>query len=162
MLCRLSLLSAGVAYTHENAEVIGTSKIETKISSRAQKAGNDLGMSTDYAFARDQSQLDEAPNAAAKSGSRTSAFGAVVDDPEDEDLDGLDADDGLGKVRYKYRPPEEVRKRQFCIMAKMFGYEGLEGVTEFALVVEGWTQEERRNCLENFYRRRRKRVAELR
>lgn len=33
------LASAGVKYTHENAEVIGTSKVETRISSRAAKAG---------------------------------------------------------------------------------------------------------------------------
>jgi len=74
-------------------------------------------------------------------------------------LDGaLDLDEeGVGKVRYKYRPPEAVRRRQFCSMAKRFGY---EDVTEFALVVEGWTQEQRRNCLEQFYRERRAALAE--
>ncbi|KAI7064153.1 DNA excision repair protein, partial [Hortaea werneckii] len=44
------LASVGVEYTHENAEVIGTSKIETRISSRAQKAGNDLDFDQDKAF----------------------------------------------------------------------------------------------------------------
>ena len=149
------LASAGVEYTHENAEVVGTSKIETKISSRAQKAGADVDMGTDYAFARNASQLDVPP----ESRSRTRT---PLRDEEDETDDDLDADDGLGQVRYKYRPPEDVRRRQFCTMAKMFGYEGGDGITEFALVVEGWTQEQRRDCLEKFYSQRRKRVAEMR
>jgi SNF2 family DNA or RNA helicase len=149
------LASAGVEYTHENAEVVGTSKIEMKISSRAQKTGADVDMGTDYAFARNASQLD----VPAESRSRTRTPLGNEDDETDDDLD---ADDGLGKVRYKYRPPEDVRRRQFCSMAKMFGYEGGEGIAEFALVVEGWTQEQRRDCLEKFYSQRRKRVAELR
>lgn len=132
------LASVGVEYTHENAEVIGTSKIETKISSRAQKAGNDIDQINEYAFAKDQSQVD----GRAKD---QSVYGA--------DANGHESDnDGLGKVRYKFRPPELVRRRQFCTMAKSFGY---EDVTEFALVVEGWTQEQRRNCLDKFYVERR-------
>ena len=158
------LASAGVEYTHENAEVIGTSRIETKISSRAQKAGLDGDMSRDLAFARQESKLDgyvEPP--APRSRTRTpAALGATSDNEDEDEDDDLDAEDGLGKVRYKYRPPELVRKRQFCTMAKIFGYEGGEGVTEFALVVEGWTQQQRRDCLEKFYRERRTRVAELR
>jgi SNF2 family DNA or RNA helicase len=145
------LASAGVEYTHENAEVVGTSKIEMKISSRAQKAGADVEGGSDYAFARGASQLDVTSDA--KSRSRTPA----VDGDEDED-----EEDGLGTVRYKYRPPEDVRRRQFCSMAKMYGYEGVEGITEFALVVEGWTQEERRDCLEKFYKQRRRKIAGLR
>lgn len=144
------LASAGVEYTHENAEVVGTSKIEMKISSRAQKAGADLDMATDYAFARNASQHD--PPTETTSRTRT----PLADDEEED----LDVEDGLGKVSYKYRPPEDVRRRQFCTMAKIFGYEGGEGITEFALVVEGWTQEQRRDCLEKFYQERRKRVAE--
>ena len=150
------LASAGVEYTHENAEVVGTSKIEIRISSRAQKAGADVDMGTDYAFARNASQLD-VPAIAPKSRTR-SPFNEDDADEEDEDLD---ADDGLDKVRYKYRPPADVRRRQFCTMAKMFGYDGADGITEFALVVEGWTQEQRRGCLEKFYQHRRKMLAEL-
>ena len=143
------LAAAGVEYTHENAEVVGSSKIEMKISSRAQKAEADVEMGTDYAFARNASRLDVP--AETRSGTRTPATGG--DEVED------DEDDGFGSVRYKYRPPEDVRRRQFCSMAKMYGYEGVEGITEFALVVEGWTQEERRDCLERFYRARRRRIA---
>jgi hypothetical protein len=52
---------------------------------------------------------------------------------------------------YEYNPPEDVQVRQFCQMAKEFGF---ASATEFALVVEGWTQEQRRNCLDAFYKRR--------
>jgi len=40
-------------------------------------------------------------------------------------------------------------------MAKTFGF---EDATEFALVVESWTQAQRRNCLDKFYRIRRMRL----
>ncbi|KAG4219406.1 hypothetical protein PC116_g32114 [Phytophthora cactorum] len=43
-------------------------------------------------------------------------------------------------------------------MAKTFGF---SGVTEFALAVESMTQEERRNCLELFYRKRAEKLKEL-
>ncbi|KAK4627122.1 DNA excision repair protein ERCC-6-like 2 [Fulvia fulva] len=129
--------SAGVEYTHENTEVIGTSKMETKISSRAQKAGDDIDRINELAFGAidSQSQLDM----------------AKASD------DGIDLGDGLGRVRYRYRPPQEVRVRQFCTMAKQFGY---EDVAEFALVVEGWDQGQRRDCLERFYLDRRRTLAE--
>lgn len=141
------LASAGVEYTHENAEVVGTSKIETKISSRAHKAGNNVDMTSDFAFARSQEGQDAQ--------STKPPVGVYDNDDNDDDLDG---GDGLGVVHYKYRPPEDVRRRQFCTMAKQFGY---DDVTEFALVVEGWTQRQRRDCLERFYRDRRARIAEL-
>ena len=57
---------------------------------------------------------------------------------------------------YVYKPPAEVQKRQFCTMAKTFGF---ENAVSFALVVEGWTQEERRNCLDRFYALRRRELA---
>ena len=41
--------------------------------------------------------------------------------------------------------------RHFCEMAKEFGF---ANATEFALVVESWTQEARRNCLDLFYKKR--------
>lgn len=136
------LASAGVEYSHENAEVIGTSKIETKISSRAQKAGNDTNYINELAFAKGESQVDVPLD---RSGIE------MADD------DAVDMEDGLGKIRYKFHPPADVRKRQFCTMAKQFGY---DDVTEFALVVEGWTQEQRRDCLEKFYLGRRAKLAE--
>ncbi|KAJ5996976.1 hypothetical protein N7499_006708 [Penicillium canescens] len=55
-------------------------------------------------------------------------------------------------VRFKYHPPEDVRRRQFCSMARHFGY---ADATEFALVVESMTQEQRRACLDTWYRERR-------
>lgn len=135
------LLQAGVEYTHENAEVIGTSKIETRISSRAQKAGDDADHINELAFARNQEGME----------------GFVF--AKDEDEAGVDCGDGLGEVRYRFRPPEDVRRRQFCAMADFFGYG--DKVTEFALVVEGWTQAERRDCLERFYLERRKELVAM-
>ncbi|KAI0006555.1 P-loop containing nucleoside triphosphate hydrolase protein [Xylariaceae sp. FL0662B] len=54
-------------------------------------------------------------------------------------------------LEYEYNPPQEVRQRQFCTMASTFGF---AGATEFALAVESMTQEQRRNCLDLFYRKR--------
>ncbi|KAI7472598.1 DNA excision repair protein [Hortaea werneckii] len=141
------LASVGVEYTHENAEVIGTSKIETRISSRAQKAGNDLDFDQDKAFGFGSSQAG--PDVSEQN--ETVNVGGVVGF-DNEDLDHH----GLGKIRYRYRPAMDVRQRQFCSMARQFGY---EDVTEFALVVEGWTMEERREFLEGFYRDRRQKLA---
>lgn len=53
---------------------------------------------------------------------------------------------------YKFHPPVDVMRRQFCTMAKMFG---IEDTQEFALVVEGWTQKQRRDALDKFYKMRR-------
>ncbi|KAK3047065.1 hypothetical protein LTR09_011490 [Extremus antarcticus] len=147
------LASAGVTYTHENAEVVGTSRIEMKISSRAQKAGGDIGLDKDYAFARNASQQLDVPasrSASHGAGGHGGAAGGVGD--SDEDLDAQ-------PIKYMYKPPKDVLQRQFCTMAKGFGY---EDPTEFALVVEGWTQEQRRRCLEKFYEGRRGRVGEMR
>lgn len=143
------LASVGVEYTHENAEVIGTSRIETKISSRAQKAGVDMDWDQDKAFGVDPSSQHFPPTTVKTKTKPTSGTGTVEST--------ADADEEVGKVfKYRYRPAEDVRRRQFCSMARRFGY---EDVTEFALVVEGWTQEERRNCLERFYRGRRARLG---
>lgn len=60
--------------------------------------------------------------------------------------------DGSKTIKFKFRPPEDVRKRQFCSMAQKFGF---PNATEFALVVEGMTQAQRRACLERWYRDRR-------
>lgn len=48
--------------------------------------------------------------------------------------------------------------RQFCTMAQMFGF---ESATEFAFVVEGWTQKQRTDCLQRFYLKRKERLAEM-
>ncbi|KAL4890873.1 P-loop containing nucleoside triphosphate hydrolase protein [Aspergillus ambiguus] len=61
------------------------------------------------------------------------------------------------QVHFKYRPPPDVMKRQFCSMAKRFGF---PNATEFALVVESMTQAQRRACLERWYRERREALLE--
>ncbi|KAK1835459.1 P-loop containing nucleoside triphosphate hydrolase protein [Podospora conica] len=136
------LSSAGVIYTHENSEVIGTSRVEQQLSKRAKQAAM-------------QGIRPSDPR------SHVALFASEDDDEADGDDDD---DDDLGKgergplrLHYKFHPPENVMRRQFCSMAKEFGF---ESATEFALVVENWTQEQRRNCLDAFYRAREKLVAE--
>lgn len=133
------LASAGVEYTHENSEVVGSSKVEASLSRRAQEAGNDIDLGEDRLFA------DTQPRAA----STTVATSAPA---------GQGGETGLPRIEYQYHPPRDVMERQFCTMARTFGF---ESATEFALVVENWTQEQRRGCLEAFYGRRRERVGEL-
>ncbi|KAK8020430.1 SNF2 superfamily RAD26-like protein [Apiospora arundinis] len=110
------LVSAGVEYTHENSEVVGSSKIEDHLSRQAQL---------------DASQ-DEGP------------IGRAVFDNEDENV-------GPTSIRFRYNPPKDVMRRQLCTMAKTFDF---PNATEFALAVESMTQEERRNCLNTFYKQR--------
>ena len=118
------LASAGVEYTHENSEVVGSSKIEAHLSRRAEETGADIGVGDEVLFAESQQNEDFDPTV----------------------------------IHYKYHPPEDVMLRQFCTMAKTFGF---DNPTDFALIVEGWTQEQRRNCLDTFYRKRKERLAEL-
>ncbi|KAI1204642.1 P-loop containing nucleoside triphosphate hydrolase protein [Annulohypoxylon truncatum] len=117
------LASEGVEYTHENSEVVGSSKVEDELSRQAE-----LAASQDY-------------------------------DPAARALffNSQDADASVS-VEYEYNPPVDVRQRQFCTMAKTFGF---PSVTEFALAVESMTQEERRNCLELFYKKRTERLKHL-
>jgi len=140
------LASAGVKYTHENAEVIGTSKVETRISSRAAKAGGDADWNRERAFVESQASQTDAGTAALHPHARPQKS-------DDEDSAGEES-----KVRYRYKPSEEVRKRQFCSMAKANGF---DNVSDFALVVEGWTQEQRRTALDRFYTSRRRSLAKL-
>jgi len=108
------LTSAGVEYTHDNSEVIGSSKIEEQLSRRAAMSSY-------------------------SSGEGNSALFADTGNERGKGLHGI------------YNPPEEVMLRHFCEMAKEFGF---ANATEFALVVESWTQEARRNCLDLFYKKR--------
>lgn len=117
------LASAGVEYTHDNAEVIGTSKVEEQLSRRAAMASWENEVEAQSAlFAGSQEGI--------------------------QDLDALHS---------VFNPPEQVRLRQFCEMAREFGFANAQ---EFALVVEGWTQEQRRNCLDMFYKRRQEKLAQ--
>ena len=113
------LAGAGVAYTHDNSQVVGSSTIEARLSRRATNARH----------------LEPDTRAAP-------IFGHEVKN--------------TGQPEYRYRPPEAVCKRQFCSMGKELGY---PDVTSFALDVESWTQAERRQCLERFYKKRRARLG---
>lgn len=117
------LASAGVEYTHDNSEVIGSSKVEEQLSRRAAMA----------AYTEDRMLGGDAALFAASS----------QDEPDD--------DDETAAPHRRFKPPEDVQLRQFCDMARTFGF---ANATEFALVVESWSGEARRNCLDIFYRGR--------
>lgn len=120
------LTGSGVEYTHLNNEVIGSSKVEERISRRAELADGEMG--DVQAFGKEQSALNQP----------------------------LFQKDGR-PVRFKYHPPQDVMKRQFCSMARRFGF---PNATEFALSVESMTQAQRRSCLEKWYKERREKVLE--
>ncbi|KAJ9156547.1 Switch 2 [Pleurostoma richardsiae] len=130
------LAAAGVEYTHENSEVVGSSKVEAQLSRRAELVADE----TSQDGAADDSVLfaDSQANNVAGPGDAASA--------------------ARDYFQFTYNPPVEVMQRQFCSMAREFGF---QSATDFALVVESWTQEQRRNCLETFYKRREARVLEL-
>lgn len=128
------LAGAGVEYTHENSEVIGSSKVEAQLSRRAQEAGNDIETAEQHVFQNSQEQIPS----------------------RKQDGEDNNSDEEEQAPHWRYHPPEDVMKRQFCTMAKTFGF---ADATEFALVVEGWTQAQRRNCLDKFYRTRRDKLG---
>lgn len=111
------LTSVGVEYSHDNSEVIGSSKVEEQLSRRAAMA----------------SYTD------ADMGRRNALFADSEGEHNAQTLHRL------------YRPPEDVCLRQFCEMARVLGF---ASATDFALVVESWSQETRRKCLDTFYRKR--------
>lgn len=117
------LASVGVQYTHENSEVVGSSKVEAQLSRRAELAADlDLldGNEDQSALFHDGDQLHTTPV-------------------------------NVSRFTPRFNPPQEVMQRQFCSMAAEFGY---VSVTDFALAVEQMTQEERRDTLDSFYRKR--------
>ena len=141
------LASAGVEYTHENSEVIGTSRVEAQLSRRAELAHHNNNGSGAGALDGDMEGLED-----------EAGGGVLFAESQGQSQTGAA---GMGKrdvkLHWRFQPPEGVRRRQFCSMAREFGF---AGATDFALVVEGWTQEQRRNCLEMFYRVREGRVLE--
>ena len=132
------LAGAGVEYTHENSEVIGSSTVEAGLSRRALETGNDLHMGDQKIFEDPQRSQKQQPD-------------HVGEESLENDID--DPSITTKNVSWKYHPPLEVRRRQFSNMAKEMGY---ASAVEFALVVESWTQAQRRSCLERFYKSRRK------
>ncbi|KAI4120855.1 MAG: hypothetical protein LQ338_006717 [Usnochroma carphineum] len=146
------LAHAGVEYSHENSEVVGPSRVEASLSRRALENGADLDLGDQHVFQLSQSQQQN-KNGRGKDGGDGDGDGVEVEMSEsDEDKRKK------RKVAYRYHPPVEVRKRQLCSMAKAYGMEG--DVVGFALVVEGWTQEQRRRWLEGFYRGRRRELRQ--
>lgn len=129
------LSSVGVSYTHENSEVIGSSKVEALLSKRAEEAAEtNRGWGT-------QEQLAKVFEDESQSQSQGFVYRSnEIITPN-------------GGFRYIYRPPQSVMRRQFCSMARWAGYD--TDVVNFALVVESWTQAERRECLDRFYQYRR-------
>lgn len=110
------LAAAGVSYTHDNTEVLGTSRVESRLSRRAEAASAPEGL--DAVF------------------------------PEQS-----------GVVKYRFHPPEDVRRRLFGAIAAWADGRtdplSEEDLVAFALRVEGWSQPHRREVLERFYRDRR-------
>ena len=156
-------------YTHENSEVVGSSRVEASLSRRALEAGQDLQLGGQHVFADTQERERSLQKSAGRrsgipdddnvnaNGDASKSVSVDYDDDDDDD------DDGLGggkrrKIEWRYHPPEGVRKRQLCSMAKAYG---MDDVVEFALVVEGWKQEERRRWLDRFYRGRREVLGQL-
>jgi DNA excision repair protein ERCC-6-like 2 len=140
------LAQAGVEYSHENSEVIGTSKIESKLSRQAMERGNDINANDERAFEnRAMLRVPKSLGLRADSGDYDAYWDNTVATLDNDEM-----------IELKFRPPEDVRKRQFCSMAKHFGF---TNATDFAVTVEGWTQAERRNCLDSFYKSRRREVV---
>lgn len=127
------LSSAGVEYTHLNNEVIGSSRVEEKLSRRAELVVNDPDANVQVF------EPEEDPFVSPRTPSSASTH-LVPCDREGH------------AVHFQYNPPTEVKRRQFCSMARRFGY---ANATDFALVVEGMTQAQRRECLEKWYQERR-------
>lgn len=164
------LANAGVEYTHENSEVVGSSKVEASLSRRAQEAGNDVDMGDRKIFASSGSQ-QPGPHRhrhAVKRRRRVHNNNNNNNNNDDNndavinvDLDAVssasasesESNINTGEIEWQYHPPPDVMKRQLCTMAQSFGF---GDAVEFAAVVEGWTQAQRRECLEKFYRGRRK------
>ncbi|KAL1897381.1 hypothetical protein Sste5346_004117 [Sporothrix stenoceras] len=170
------LASAGVEYTHDNSEVVGSSRVEAQLSRRAE-----MVLADGYDDGDEEDDLDGHSRLTNRSvfyghdGSATEDSGSNIDSLSDNDSDAFHEGPTMPPVndmrstslladtsaafrdihipghRLQYNPPDDVMRRQFCTMAREAGF---ATATDFALVVEGWTPEQRRQCLENFYRKR--------
>ncbi|KKK21084.1 DNA excision repair protein [Aspergillus rambellii] len=125
------LAGAGVEYSHLNNEVVGSSKVEEHLSRRAELAGDNMANHQVFGGCPQSDRRSTAASAFLRRNGRV--------------------------VRFKYHPPGEVMKRQFCSMARWFGF---PNATEFALVVESMTQAQRRAYLEKWYQERRRVLLE--
>jgi len=141
------LARAGVQYTHENSEVIGRSEIEVRLGKQAMELRNDVDLAMKRVFQGSQSQSQSQHH----SHDQFDHFNLEL--YQDEGLNPRGgSSNGEFKISYRYRPDEQIRRRQFCSMADIMGF---NDPLEFALLVERSTQEQRRKMLERFYRGRR-------
>ncbi|RMZ76097.1 hypothetical protein DV737_g4965, partial [Chaetothyriales sp. CBS 132003] len=141
------LSSVGVAYTHENSQVVGSSKVEAHLSKQAEAAAEGAGNGSNNNNGNNSSgswdvRRQLAPVFIPDSQSSQTATGAATH------FYGNNNDDDYiaAMVKYRFNPPEDVMRRQFCSMARWADY--ADDVVEFALVVEHWTQAKRRDFLD--------------
>ena len=135
------LASAGVGYTHNNTDLLGSSRVEARLGRHAEEAAANGSASHPEALTKkvfaSQSQSQSQP--------QQHMNGVAAERPVSRDYE-------LGK---KFRPPADVARRQFCSMAKALGWttdeEGGVDVVGFAMAVEGWSGASRRAALERFY-----------
>lgn len=132
------LAGAGVEYTHLNNEVIGSSRVEGRLSRRAAQTADDPAANYQV-FEPTQDTDDEDPLASPRTATAVPTH-SVFRGPDGQ------------SVRYQYNPPADVKRRQFCSMARRFGF---ADATQFALAVEGMTQAQRRAYLDRWYQERR-------
>ncbi|KAL1596368.1 hypothetical protein SLS60_009014 [Paraconiothyrium brasiliense] len=148
------LAKAGVQYTHENSEVIGRSEIEARLGKQAMELRNDVDLGRKRVFGGSQSESHHHSYA---------LDGDIPDSGDGSDDVKMVGESTPGgkefKINHRYRPNEKVRRRQFCEIARMWGY---DDPVEFALLIESMTQDDRRKILERFYRARRRQLAEMR
>ena len=155
------LTGAGVEYTHMNNEVIGSSKVEKHLSRRAQQADETSAATNIHVFAgSSQSQSQHLDNHAAANNNNNSRNGpSSLIKTETDTKELINPQNNQlqqqPRVKYKYHPPPDVAKRQFCSMARWLGF---PDATEFALAVESMTQAQRRDCLERWYGERMERL----
>ncbi|KAL8757482.1 MAG: hypothetical protein Q9199_002175, partial [Rusavskia elegans] len=108
------LQTAGVEYTHENSEVVGSSRVEASLSKRALEAGQDLNLGGQHVFADTQERdnvhkrRNEIRNDNLANGNGSASISS------DDDDDDLDIRKKRRKPQWRYHPPEDVRKRQLC------------------------------------------------
>lgn len=126
------LAGAGVEYTHENSEVVGPSKVEERLSRRAEMISEGMSFGEERVFESSQDN--------------TAATMILTDGK-------------LQRVKLKYHPPKDVMTRQFCSMAKHYQY---PSVTDFALAVESMTQAQRRKLLDGWYKKRKDILTKVR
>ncbi|CAK7234765.1 hypothetical protein SCUCBS95973_009045 [Sporothrix curviconia] len=194
------LASAGVEYTHDNGEVVGSSRVEAQLSRHAEILLAEEGAkdNDDNDGDEDDGDLDRGAGNTSRLSHRSvfeHSDNFDDDDFDDNDTNNGDNDDDNGHhnnttlsdiersmlmadtsavfrssastrdlpldlamvARLEYNPPDDVMRRQFCTMARDAGF---ASATDFALVVEGWTPEQRRESLEGFYRKREQLVRE--